>query len=69
MPDATLEQTVAAMVSLAVGDKLPMRAAVIAKLALPPDPKSLDMKIHGQAMNDAKKALAPAWVVPRWRRG
>jgi hypothetical protein len=58
MPDATLEETVNAIVSLAVGDKLPMRAAVIAKLALPPSPKSLDMGLYGQATNDAKKVLA-----------
>jgi hypothetical protein len=58
MPDATLEETVNAMVSLAVGDKLPARAAVIAHLALPPAPKSLDMGVYGQAMNDAKKVLA-----------
>ncbi len=62
MPNATLEQTVAAMLSLAQGDKLPTRAAVIAKLALPPDPLTLDMGIYGQAMNDAKKALAAAKV-------
>lgn len=62
MPDATLEETVAAIVSLAVGDKLPMRAAVIAKLALPPNPRSLDMGLYGQAQNDAKKVLAASKV-------
>ncbi|MEA2079262.1 MAG: hypothetical protein U9P00_05280, partial [Pseudomonadota bacterium] len=58
MPEATLEQTVAAMVSLAVNDKLPTTAALRTKLALPPTPLSLDMKIYGQAVNDAKKVLA-----------
>lgn len=58
MPSATLQQTVAAILSLAQGDKLPMRAAVVAKLALPPDPLALDMSLYGQAVTDAKKSLA-----------
>lgn len=62
MPDATLEETVAAIVSLANGDKLPARSAVVAKLALPPNPRSLDIGLYGQAVSDAKKVLAAAKV-------
>jgi len=63
MPDASLEQTVAAILALTVGSKLPMRAAVVQELAKPPTPLALDAGVYGQALNDARKVLA-ARAVP-----
>lgn len=59
MGAANLEQTVTVIVALAKGPtKLPTKKEVEAKLALPPDPMTLDMSIYGQAVTDAKKVLA-----------